>query len=60
MEAQTRRIPLPEVPARLLEVVCQYFYYSWKYKLHTGERPEFYIPPELAVELLMVSNFLDT
>jgi transcription elongation factor B subunit 1 len=38
----------------------RYFYYKLKHTNHQGPLPEFKIAPELALELLMAANFLDT
>ena len=39
--------------------VVEYFHYKVRYS-HSSEMPEFKIEPEIALELLMASNFLDT
>lgn len=41
----------------VLEKVCEYFYYSEKYK-DSKDVPELEIPPELCLELLVASDFL--
>jgi len=43
----------------VLEKVCEYFYYREKYK-DAVDVPDMDIPPELALELLMVADFLYT
>jgi len=43
----------------VLEKVCEYFYYREKYK-DAADVPDMDIPPELALELLMVADFLCT
>ena len=59
-EAQQGEIKFPEMSARVLEKVVQYFYYKLRYTNHSGPLPEFKIEPEFALELLMAANFLDT
>jgi hypothetical protein len=51
---------LRDIPTRILEKVIQYFYYKVKYSNSTAQIPEFPIEPEIALELLMAANFLDT
>ena len=48
-----------EIPSHVLQKVCQYFIYKVRYTNSSTEIPEFYIPPEIALELLMAANFLD-
>ncbi|XJO77474.1 hypothetical protein BDV3_002049 [Batrachochytrium dendrobatidis] len=45
--------------AVILEKVCRYLYYKVRYANSIQEIPEFPIEPELALELLMASDFLD-
>eukprot|EP00871_Galdieria_phlegrea_P000922 jgi/Galph1/1830/GphlegSOOS_G508.1 len=59
-EAKTGQLTLNEIPGRLLEKVCEYFYYHAMFEETDGNLPPFEFPPEMAVELLMVANFLDT
>jgi len=59
-EAKTGQLVLNEIPGRLLEKVCEYFYYNIMHQQTDGNLPPFEFPPEIAVELLMVANFLDT
>jgi len=59
-EAKTGQLVLNEIPGRLLEKVCEYFYYNIMHQQNDGNLPPFEFPPEIAVELLMVANFLDT
>lgn len=52
---------LAEIPARVLEKCCQYFYFKLRYTNTPSKQiPEFKVPPEMALELLMASNYLDT
>jgi transcription elongation factor B subunit 1 len=48
-----------EIPSHVLQKVCMYFTYKTKYTNSSTEIPEFPIPPESALELLMAANFLD-
>ena len=59
-ESQQGEIKFPEISAKVLEKVVQYFYYKLKYTNHQGALPPFPIEPEHALELLMAANFLDT
>ena len=60
-ETETKQVHLQEISGAVLEKVCQYFYYKLKYANTSSKNiPEFKVPPEMALELLMASNFLDT
>lgn len=59
MESTSNRVNLPNISGVLLEKVCEYLYFNVKYKNKTGV-PPFEIPPELALELLVVADFLDS
>lgn len=59
-EQQLGEITFREISTPILEKVNQYFYYKLKYTNNTSEIPEFSIEPEIALELLMAANFLDT
>ena len=52
-------IKFPEISTPILEKVIQYFYYKLRYTNSQVRIPEFNIEPEMALELLMASNFLD-
>ena len=52
-------VTFPEISTRVLEKVIEYFHYKVRYS-HSSEMPEFKVEPEIALELLMASNFLDT
>lgn len=55
------KVQLRDISSQILEKVIQYFYFKLKYTNTTSERiPEFNIEPEIALELLMAANFLDT
>jgi transcription elongation factor B subunit 1 len=59
-ETASRRVDLPEIPSHVLEKCCQYFYYKLRYNnTASKEIPEFSVPPEMALELLMAANYLD-
>ena len=53
-------IKFPEISAKVLEKTVQYFYYKLKHTNHQGALPPFQIDSDLALELLMAANFLDT
>ena len=60
-ETQTREVKLSSISGRALEKCCEYFYYKLKYaNVPSKNIPAFHVPPELALELLVASNFLDT
>lgn len=52
-------IEFPEIPSLILEKVIQYLHYKVKYANSRVPIPEFPIAPEIALELLMASNYLD-
>jgi transcription elongation factor B subunit 1 len=58
-ENETNEVNFREIPSHVLEKVCLYFAYKFRYTNSTNEIPEFPIPPEHALELLMAANFLD-
>ncbi|CAZ85799.1 unnamed protein product [Tuber melanosporum] len=58
-EAQFNRVVFKNMNGVVLEKVCEYFYYREKYRDAT-DVPDMEIPPELALELLMVADFLCT
>lgn len=59
VESTSNRVKLPNISGVLLEKVCEYLYFNVKYKDKTGV-PQFEIPPEMALELLVVADFLDS
>ncbi|RPB05890.1 putative transcriptional elongation regulator Elc1/Elongin C [Choiromyces venosus 120613-1] len=59
-EAQFNRVVFKNMNGVVLEKVCEYFYYREKYADAVGDVPDMEIPPELALELLMVADFLCT
>ncbi|KAG4302282.1 hypothetical protein PCANB_001564 [Pneumocystis canis] len=58
LEYEKNEINFKTINAKLLEIVCQYLYFHEKYKNSTNI-PEFPIEPDIAIELLMISDFLD-
>ncbi len=58
-ESLSKKIKLPEINSNLLEKICEYLYYNLKYKDFNGDVPEFDIPPEIALELLVAADYLD-
>lgn len=60
-ETELGEVKFPEISTPILEKVCQYFYYKLRYQNATTKNiPEFKVQPEIALELLMAANFLDT
>ncbi|KAK9390742.1 BTB/POZ protein [Lipomyces mesembrius] len=59
VEAKQNRVVLPNISGVLLEKVCEYLYYNLKHQNNPGNIPEFDVPPEMALELLVASDFLD-
>ena len=52
-------VRFPEIPGVVLERVIQYLHYKVRYT-HSSQRvPNFEVEPEIALELLMASNYLD-
>ncbi|KAG4306219.1 hypothetical protein PORY_000207 [Pneumocystis oryctolagi] len=58
LENKKNEINFKTINAKLLDIVCQYLYFHEKYK-DRDFVPEFPIEPDIAIELLMVSDFLD-
>lgn len=50
---------LPEIPAHVLERVVAYMHYKLQYNNSRVPIPEFPLPPEVALEVLVASNYLD-
>ncbi|KAJ1930231.1 elongin C [Tieghemiomyces parasiticus] len=59
MEARTNELTFQVIRGPILEKVCQYLFYKHKYDQTWTDIPEFPIEPEIALELLMTSDFLD-
>lgn len=56
---RTFQVTFPEINTAILEKVCQYMHYKVRYTNSNVRIPEFQIAPEMALELLMASNYLD-
>ncbi|KAK9471861.1 BTB/POZ protein [Dipodascopsis tothii] len=59
VEAKRNRVVLSNINGILLEKVCEYLYYNLKHQNNPGNIPEFDVPPEMVLELLVASDFLD-
>mmetsp|Transcript_3064 Transcript_3064/g.7686 ORF Transcript_3064/g.7686 Transcript_3064/m.7686 type:complete len:101 (-) Transcript_3064:445-747(-) len=60
-ETELGEVKFPEISTPILEKTIQYFYYKLRYQNSTTKNiPEFKVAPEIALELLMAANFLDT
>lgn len=57
-EAKSGRVELENLTAIVLEMICEYLLYNWKYRDQL-DVPDFDIPPEMALELLVAADFLD-
>ncbi|KAH3680652.1 hypothetical protein WICMUC_000209 [Wickerhamomyces mucosus] len=57
-ESETNIIKLNE-NSLVLNKICEYFYYNLKYKDQEIDVPEFEIPTEMALELLVASDYFD-
>merc|ERR1711887_33142 len=55
-------IRFPEISSVVLEKVCQYFHHKLKFTNNnsTAGLPDFLVEPEIALNLLMAANYLDT
>ncbi|ODQ65067.1 putative transcriptional elongation regulator Elc1/Elongin C [Nadsonia fulvescens var. elongata DSM 6958] len=58
-EAQTNRVLLENINATCLEKICEYMYYNLTYK-DSVDVPDFDVPPEMALELLVAADYLNT
>jgi transcription elongation factor B subunit 1 len=58
-ESENNVVRFPEIQGPILEKVVEYLYYKDKYRKSTGQIPEFVIEPEIALELLVASNYLN-
>jgi hypothetical protein len=58
-EAHNRVIELPDIAGYILEKVVQYLHYKTQHSNSESRIPEFVIEPELALELLIASKYLD-
>jgi transcription elongation factor B subunit 1 len=52
-------ISFPEIPGAVLERLIQYLHYKVRYTNSSQRIPEFQIDPEIALELLLASAYLD-
>ncbi|KAF3936335.1 Elongin-C [Dactylella cylindrospora] len=59
IEAKENCVKFEEMNAIVLEKVCEYFAYKEKYSGTKGQIPEFQIPPEMALELMTIADFLE-
>ncbi|ODV91390.1 hypothetical protein CANCADRAFT_24566 [Tortispora caseinolytica NRRL Y-17796] len=60
IESDTRKIVLDNMTGELLEKVCDYLMYNYKYsKYPNAELPEFEIPPEIALQLYVAADYLN-
>jgi len=60
IESTENRVKFEEISAVILEKLCEYWCYREKYSSSKGDVPEFIIPPEMALELMTVADFLET
>lgn len=58
-ESNNNTISFQEITTPILEKTIQYCYYKVRYNNSSAKIPEFVIEPEIALELLMCSNYLD-
>ncbi|VVT56730.1 uncharacterized protein SAPINGB_P005237 [Magnusiomyces paraingens] len=58
IEAESNHVKLPKITGLLLETVIDYFYFNLKYRDRTNV-PSFDIRPDIALELLMIADYLD-
>ena len=58
-ENETNEVNFKEIPSHALQKVCMFFVYKERYNNSSAEIPDFTIEPEMALEVLMASNFLD-
>eukprot|EP00995_Heteronema_vittatum_P013028 NODE_907_length_1142_cov_37.551693_g627_i0.p9 GENE.NODE_907_length_1142_cov_37.551693_g627_i0~~NODE_907_length_1142_cov_37.551693_g627_i0.p9 ORF type:complete len:64 (+),score=32.86 NODE_907_length_1142_cov_37.551693_g627_i0:34-225(+) len=53
-------VQLASVDARVLEKAVQYFHYKHRYETDPDNRPPFQVPPEMALDLMLVAHYLET
>jgi len=58
-EAQDNVIRFPDIPSYIMERVVKYFHYKAQHSNSTSRLPQFVIEPEVALELLLASKYLD-
>jgi transcription elongation factor B subunit 1 len=56
-EGTTRTVQLPDIDGAVMEKVVEYLYYNAKYR-DSVDVPEFSVPTEMALELLVAADFL--
>ncbi|KAK6434026.1 elongin C [Oleoguttula sp. CCFEE 5521] len=59
VEARTNTCHFENISGMVLEKVCEYMYYNEKHR-DGKDVPDMDIPPELCLELLMASDYLDS
>merc|ERR1711871_1353408 len=52
-------MPFPMITSPVMDKICEYFHNKKKHK-STGSAPEFNVEPEIAVDVMMAANYLDT
>jgi transcription elongation factor B subunit 1 len=55
----SRDIDFPDITSAVLEKVIEYWHYKVKYQGSAAKLPEFHIPPELALQVLIASDYLE-
>lgn len=58
-EAQDNVIRFPDIASYILERVVKYMHYKAQHSNSTSRLPQFVIEPEVALELLLASKYLD-
>ena len=61
-EEEMNEVALREIPSHILALVCNFFAYKERYSDTKGDAPdapEFNISKDVALDLLMATNFLD-
>lgn len=58
-EAQDKVIRFPDISGYVLERVVKYMYYKAQFSNSNARLPQFVIEPEIALELLIASKYLD-
>ena len=55
----SKDIELPEITSAVLEKVIQYWHFKQKYTGSSKAIPEFHIPPEFALQILLAADYLE-
>jgi len=65
IESQTKEFRFPDIKPEVMELVIQYMHYKFKYQqlldkemIQLSELPEFKVPPELALDVLIAASYL--